>query len=95
MTKSKDISESDFTNLALNTLGYGLIPIGRANFDLAKKYAREQSIAFGKWVGESSFYKMGDTFCSFKTDGREPGGTTQHTIEDLYEIFLTHQAQQP
>jgi hypothetical protein len=48
---SKEITEADFVNLANDCVGIGLLPTGKRNYELAKSFAKQQSIEFFKWYG--------------------------------------------
>ena len=85
--KNEEISEANFTNLALNTLGHGLIPVGRANFQLAKEHAKIQSTSFLEWIGSEGYvtYDGSDTWIA------PHNNNNIYTANQLYGMFIKTQ----
>lgn len=89
---NKEITDANFINLANNMVGAGLIKTGQSNFELAKDYAKQQSIAFAEWMYVRGYVRSKWYYDRwYIPTNPQIVETNQPSTEQLYELFLQSQ----
>lgn len=89
---NNEITEANFINLANNMIGTGLLPTGKANYELAKDYAQQQervaAIAFAEWLNSKAYnsYDSNGKNCGWNLHDGMDGNI--YTTDQLYELYL-------
>lgn len=83
-----EVTVVDFIRLANDVVGFGLIPSGQKNYELASRLAKQEAIGFHKW------YMKSDWIMAYDGDGfTNPKSLDISVSHDfLFKLYLESKA---